>query len=68
MYQVLAEKGITFASGALTLQTAPHHGGSPSGNTATRCCASLARTGLQLIRPVLHPAKPQRRGNFSVLT
>ena len=24
MYQVFAEKGITFASGALTLQTAPH--------------------------------------------
>jgi hypothetical protein len=25
MYQVFAEKGITFASGALTLQTPPHH-------------------------------------------
>ena len=31
MYQVFAEKGITFASGALTLQTAPHRpvAGSP---------------------------------------
>jgi hypothetical protein len=31
MYQVFAEKGITFASGALTLQTGPHRSvaGSP---------------------------------------
>ena len=27
IYQVFAEKGITFASGALTLQTAPHRPG-----------------------------------------
>src|SRR5215813_13041616 len=33
MYQVFAEKGITFASGALTLQTAPHQPVAARGET-----------------------------------
>jgi hypothetical protein len=35
IYQVFAEKGITFASGALTLQTAPPRFGVPAGDNAT---------------------------------
>jgi small-conductance mechanosensitive channel len=34
IYQVFAEKGITFASGALTLQTAPPRFGMPGGDNA----------------------------------
>jgi len=34
MYQVFAEKGITFASGALTLQTAPHQPVAGRGETS----------------------------------
>ena len=33
IYQVFAEKGITFASGALTLQTAPHQPVAARGET-----------------------------------
>ncbi|MBV9585709.1 MAG: mechanosensitive ion channel family protein [Alphaproteobacteria bacterium] len=55
IYKVFAEKGINFASGALTLQTAPIRAGSP-GSAAQAFAEALSPPGPAEVAPLRAPA------------